>query len=72
MNGLSQSPVHNHVSGLRKESLAARRGSAALSVTESNDDVTDYRRVMVIYTGGTIGMVRGDDGGEENTYLLAL
>ncbi|XP_054264390.1 L-asparaginase [Macrosteles quadrilineatus] len=62
MNGLSQSPVHNHVSGLRKESLAARRGSAALSVTESNDDVTDYRRVMVIYTGGTIGMVRGDDG----------
>lgn len=39
-----------------------RRGSAALTVTEVKDEVSEFSRVMVLYTGGTIGMVRNDQG----------
>lgn len=63
---VTSSPVHPAVNGRGRH---ARRGSAALGVTESKNDVTEFRRVLVLYTGGTIGMVRGDDGGEFSSYI---
>lgn len=48
-----------------------RRGSAALSATEVKDEVSDFSRVMVLYTGGTIGMVRNEQGGKLSTTILS-
>ncbi|KAG8296326.1 hypothetical protein J6590_059593 [Homalodisca vitripennis] len=62
MNGPTSTPFLSVPSVVARRNSALRRGSAALTVADSKGDVSDYRRVMVLYTGGTIGMVRNDDG----------
>lgn len=56
----------------RRSVSSTRRDSSALSVADSKHDTMDYRRVLVLYTGGTIGMVRGDDGGEFLVWIHSL
>lgn len=63
-NGIVISAFQNSVSSIRRGSatLTPRCASPALTVQDSKD--AEYRKVLVLYTGGTIGMVRNNQGGK--------